>query len=623
MEQQKELLALKAKVMTQKIDKLYNTYEMLLNTFKSEELNALQIIKKYYIQMYNQLIENKQYEKYKEIEDVVLRQICKIELKLDEYIYKTSKNSEGIINNIIQRVKKSENFQNFYQIENELKNIETLKEILKLYSPYISKNIEANNIHEIVELKFEILYRKQVENLIYQNGDIKNYLEQYENNEEKEIFKQLLEKKINLIKQKIISSYENNAEQVKEDAIFNIAINEILEDSRLIERLIILDMKANSYNYINLLKAPIFNAHLCNIGNNPFLEEIFAIQEEDLDERVFSANKVNYALLVAILKSIITDENMSIIECEKIYRKFGFKCAPILLNIGQQCIKMIFDDVKNTKEVIQFLEEIKKNKTIRKQDEYCKIELEALSYEFHDTQQMQESLLTQILNKRQVSLKNKSRSFFTKKQKISEGDLLQEKRNIATEKNVIFQDEKGDTINLDVNMSITSLEEIREGLLALDDTILSNDYNSRKIVPLEDMRLQNDGQVYLTELPRKEYMAKIPQDSKLLWNMYQKDFEYLGISKEVVIEVSDRPKKIYSASNDSTLLWEKYERDFKDLGIDVKKCSKDNSEPHFTICIKIDDISDLPIDYQKIELLTKEELKKVKEIELLTKKLER
>ena len=172
-------------------------------------------------------------------------------------------------------------------------------------------------------------------------------------------------------------------------------------------------------------------------------------------------------------------------------------------------------------------------------------------------------------------------------------------------------------------MSITSLEEIREGLLALDDTILSNDYNSRKIVPLEDMRLQNDGQVYLTELPRKEYMAKIPQDSKLLWNMYQKDFEYLGISKEVVIEVSDRPKKIYSASNDSTLLWEKYERDFKDLGIDVKKCSKDNSEPHFTICIKIDDISDLPIDYQKIELLTKEELKKVKEIELLTKKLER
>lgn len=47
---------------------------MLLQRFDCKEINTLEIIKKQYFRMYNELIK-KEYEKYKEIE-----------LKLDEYI---------------------------------------------------------------------------------------------------------------------------------------------------------------------------------------------------------------------------------------------------------------------------------------------------------------------------------------------------------------------------------------------------------------------------------------------------------------------------------------------------------------------------------------------------------
>lgn len=41
----------------------------------------------------------------------------------------------------------------------------------------------------------------------------------------------------------------------------------------------------------------------------------------------------------------------------------------------------------------------------------------------------------------------------------------------------------------------------------------------------------------------------------------------------------------------------------------------DGSKPHFEICLNLNDISDLPIDYEKVKLLTKEELQNVIDIE--------
>lgn len=195
MERKNEILALKAKVMLQRIDKLCNIYIIILQKSDCKEINSLEIIKKQYLRMYNELIEKGEYEKYKEIEDIVIKKISKIELKLDEYIYNTIQNYKEIITNNMQRIRKSQNYENFQNMGEELNNVEILKELLKLYSPYISKSEEKKIQYEIGQLKFDVLFRKQVEELIYQNGSISDNLTQYSSEAEKEIFKKLLEKK--------------------------------------------------------------------------------------------------------------------------------------------------------------------------------------------------------------------------------------------------------------------------------------------------------------------------------------------------------------------------------------------------------------------------------------------
>lgn len=79
-------------------------------------------------------------------------------------------------------------------------------------------------------------------------------------------------------KNKIITSME--VESIKNDEILRIEPEIILKDDNLLERLIIIDMTKNAYNYINLVNAKIFNAHLCNIANNPFKQEVYLTKEE-------------------------------------------------------------------------------------------------------------------------------------------------------------------------------------------------------------------------------------------------------------------------------------------------------------------------------------------------------
>ncbi len=663
MEDKNEILALKAKVMLQKIDKLRNIYIMILQNSNSKEINSLEIIKKQYLRMYDKLIEKGEYKKYKEIEDTVIKEISKLELKLDEYVYNTIQNYQEIIMTNIQRIKKSKNYENFQNMGEVLNNVETLKELLKLYSPYISKSEEKKIQYEIVQLKFDILFRKQVEELIYQNGSIINNLTQYNSALEKEIFKKLLEEKINSIRPVSMTPYEDDTgqidvptiiyksgfidRQIKDDEIFETSTEQILSDSRLLERLIIIDMKKNPNNYINLLKAKVFNAHLCNIGNNPFEEEIYLTEEQLLrlgywEPRYgysgygfnggLKANKVNYSLLVAILKSVITDENISIIECENLYKKFGFECRPILVNIGQQCIKMIFDDVIRSKEFQKNSKDFKKDKEIQEEN-YCKIDFIGLIYEFDNEEKNSDNLLNQVLNKRRkIKLTSNipKRRFCSKKQEMPEQkNHVQEEKEKVKERGII-------TTDIDVIISLIKeiidkynteiqeyerykigeaknkiewledlknrnekliLEETKKLLLTINDIYkeLNIRYNARKILPLENMETENSGQVHLAPIPEERGTYKVEVSSSVFGSEYE-----------------DR----YYHKSDLKPLWKKYQREFKDLGIDVKKYSRYyESEPHFEICVNLRDISDLPIDYEKITLLPKEELKKIIERE--------
>ena len=107
------------------------------------------------------------------------------------------------------------------------------------------------------------------------------------------------------------------------------------------------------------------------------------------------------------------------------------------------------------------------------------------------------------------------------------------------------------------------------------------------------------------EIVGQVYLAPIPEESGI--HSVEVSHSFPDGSK-----YEDRP---YHKS-DLKPLWEKYQIEFKDLGIDVKKYSRYyGSSPQFEICINLADISDLPIDYEKVKLLTKEELQEIRERE--------
>lgn len=649
MEHINQILDLKVKVMLQKIDKLCNIYTMLLQKTNSKENNSLEIIKKQYLKMYNEIIERKEYEKYKDVEDIIIKEISKQELRLDEYIYNTFQNYQEIISKEIKEIRKSGNYINFHNMDEELKKVETLTEVLKLYNSYTSKNAENEIKYEISKLKFDILYRKQVEELIYKNGSEINNLAQYSNEGEKTIFKTLLKEKVNSLLLEFINAYKDIImpieinklrHSIKEKKKYDLIIEQLLSNRELLEGLIIIDMKKNPYNYINLLKAKVFNAHLCNIGNNPFERKDYLTFRQllnlgykgsyesyvYLNRRGEMVNKVNYSILEAILKSLITDENISFIECRNLYNKFGFECRPILMNIGQQCVKMIFNDVKNSKEVQEISQELKENKRDLK-GQYCKIDFEGLVYEFTKDKKYSEDLFNQIFNKKKeeikLTLQKPNKKFLPKRNKEEEKNLEQEKNQIV----------KNGFISTDINLIMSLIEkiiynyntEIKE-LEQVKVECIVDIYKKRIDMYKQNIKIEKEQLKWLESLKGKNGKFTVDEAKKLLLTVYDvykksnikydvrkilplENMENENIRKLAPMPIAGYYKGIYEGGREYMKpLWEKYQKDFKELGINVKRYSRCYAtKPCFQICVSLEDISDLPIDYEKVELLTKEE----------------
>lgn len=670
----RELLDLKVKVMIQKIDKLYLICNMLFTNSEAREVKSLEVIKEQYFQKYNKIIETGQYEKYKEVEDIIIKEIAKVELNIDQYIYNTVQSYGEIIKSNMDIIYKSENYQSFSNLEQEIQHIETLKRVLKLYSPYISKNEIERLYNDISILKFNVLWRSQVEHLIYGSIQKSSTLMQYDSQEERKYFIEQLEEKMKSLTILEVESTEN-------DEILRVEPATILKDNNLLERLIIIDMKKNPYNYINLVKAKVFNAHLCNIANNPFEQEVYLTEEElhrlgywkygmfkfRKEEKVtLKANKVNYSLLRAILKGVITDENISIIECENLYKKFGFKCRPIITNDGQKCVEIIYNSVKGSKEYEKTIEESKKGKEGR----YCKIDFEGLIYYFDDDLIGQiidnvheyENNIRDLLDQRKVKTnsKIKKRKFYAKKQEIPNEEENQQNRKEKVKEEV---KEEG-IITKDIDIIVLLLQDIitnnrsrigelkekleekskkeeefwtwfdkdeieryeekikseenrikelerlktKNGQFTLEETknllLIINSvyrelnirYNVWNLLPLEDMSSDNSNKVYLAPIPEESETEQVEVSHSFLYGSKYEDRYY--------------------HKSDLQPLWKKYQGEFKDLDIDVKKYSRyHGSTPRFEICVNLDDISELPIDYEKVKILTKEELQEIIERE--------
>lgn len=642
-----ELLNIKAKVMIQKIDKLCLICNILFCNSESREVKSLEIIKEQYLQSCNKLIETGQYKKYKEVENIIIKEIAKVELGIDKYI---SENYEEIIKNNSKNIYQSSNYQNFTNIEQEIKHIETLKQALKLYSPYINEKEIKRMYNDIIGLKFNVLWRNQVQQLIYGNAQEKNVLTQYDSKEERKYFIEQLEKKI-----KSLTTSETAT--IKNDEILRVKPETILKDKNLLERLIIIDIKRNPYEYINLVKAKIFNAHLCNIANNPFFKK-----------------EVNYSLLNAILKSIITDENISIIECENLYKKFGFECRPILINDGQKCVKMVYDIVKDSKEYKKIIGKNKKKKT----GEYAKIDFSELIYEFDDNVHEEEKFEKDLLNGRKVNINPKIEKT---KLKIKKRTVNKEEENLQNEKEKV---KKAGIITKDADVIIL----LNQDLIAKDNRILEKLKEEKELEEKKEKKnkkskeeellgevkfvggrfcvepkrdigdIKRDIERYeenikikenrikdLEKMKKKNGRLTLEETKKLLvtiksvyeesdirynpWNLLPLEDMLYQSNKVNTVEYPEKSEKniwiagynlygpIYRETTDYTrnlkALREKYQKEFKYLGIEVKEYCENRDK--FDIYVSLDDISDLPIDYKKVKFLTKKQLKRILEIE--------
>lgn len=94
-----------------------------------------------------------------------------------------------------------------------------------------------------------------------------------------------------------------------------------------------------------------------------------------------------------MLSNLISEENTSIIECERIYQRFGFSYKPIIVNEGQQFVKKVFDSVRfrSSDEYLDMVAKPKRQEEVPKR--YCKTELIALNYDFYSKSSKRYSVL--------------------------------------------------------------------------------------------------------------------------------------------------------------------------------------------------------------------------------------
>jgi len=213
----KELIELKHKVLSERIDRLYNIFIVLSQDEKHiSKLNRIKVIKEQYEKMYNAVLANAEYDKYEEIESVIMPKIAQLEHQLDLHIYKTSGSCEELFEGYIKEIEKYDNYNN---LDGELEKIKALKEMLKLYSSYINQGRKETLTKKISALKFEILLRKQIKDMqIYTPKYIPNVLEQYDSVGERKIFESLVEERFKqCIDRHLIFENANVREQVLRD----------------------------------------------------------------------------------------------------------------------------------------------------------------------------------------------------------------------------------------------------------------------------------------------------------------------------------------------------------------------------------------------------------------------
>lgn len=692
----RELVELKYKILNQKINDIsdiLNVFSVCMNC--NNEIKSISIIQEQYQRMYNEIIKTGEYQKYPEIEDIVISKLAKIEFRLDQKVYDTAKTHESVLDEIIKSITESINCKEFYGLDEELAKIKGIKGLVKLYSAYINKQAKSNakgkiasckfnlllrrelgkflreddkqrdsNFKELLEeivselqkiydssktveleqklynidignssqigkllqeiitendkkqestktyellldglferirnsvnykeahgvdrelekidllkkllqehaqyvddeergkvrklistFKFELLLRRQLEQMVYENGGIDSQLLRYDNEDERKVFEEFLTELMNKIVMEDstlkslyfsylarIAENEHRTESARLDGEESFS-SKIMGDNILINHIVYKvlekEIEKNPNQFIGLLQAPIFNPHMCNIANDPYPSYIPYTEKRNYLKR----KKVNLSLLIPVM-DIISGNNTTIMECDNIFKRFGFECRPITINEGQELIRLVFDKVRYS--VGQQPKTIDASRT---KGQWCKLEFIGLDYHFVPNTR---PFLTTAKVREELNISNRQIQL----------QLLMGKKHL-------------------------SLKEQKEILKRRADIIYQAKHSSRMFsweYPLSRLACVGG-----TPLPNDHIYAP--------------------------------PRHCDSA--EVMPLWNSYQKDFKELGVRVNKLKETRyytgiKGPHFTIYINLDDIASLPIDFEKVQILTEEDRKNLEKPE--------
>lgn len=312
----REIVELKHNVLLERIEKVKNKLKSISIFVQCEsEIKSIELIKEQYEKMYKAVIETEEYDKYIEVENTIIAQVSRIELQLDRYVYKIAKTFIKELEEKLNEIEKSasNNFTNFHNLNEDLYRIKTIKNILRLCAPYYSQTQMNEAYTKISTLKYQILIRSQIMQIVDDEGEIKNYLKQFDDESERKIFEELFKKDYNNILGEEQSS-------------------KVMHETTLLNQTIIEDMiNKRPLRYVTLLDWPIFDTQDCEIPTVDYK------RDEYLKIKIFKT----------ILSSVV-NKKASIIKCKKLYEGFGLAYNPKTLNKGQKLIWRLWENVQKS-----------------------------------------------------------------------------------------------------------------------------------------------------------------------------------------------------------------------------------------------------------------------------------
>lgn len=539
-----ELVQLKYNILVNRIGDIGETLRLMVKLIDcQEDIDAIHIIFIQYEKMYKAVLASGENDKYQEVEDIIISKASKIEAKLDKYIYKLAKQYPEHI----RAIENSDNYKNFGNLDDELSKIYSLKRLLINCEVYHSQQEQEKIKHMLYEIKFKVLIRKQIKQMVYENSSGESSLwRNYDDDEERTHY-------INFLEQMI----KNNGLE-EDEVIQQYSIEMIRRTDRLLNhvvfRLLEQEIEVNPEKYMSLLDAKIFNPHMCNIANNPFPERIPYMKNDGKEYIPASSeylyrDKVNLSLLLAVLKDIIGDENTTIMECSNIYKRFGFECRPIIFYEGQEIVRRIFNKVKDNIK-------LPKKDEIKTKGQYCQLNLMAYDYEFYIEKE----------------------PFFT------EAQIYKKLANVMW-----FED------------------------LHAIDRIIAEERPHLRLRGMNKLLVLRNSMIRAMAKAMDNEWMRLPLEriTKLYPTRIQPKKTEIHVTNTKRVTIIRGPEETYKP------LWRSYKNDFNDMGIRVSmlKPLEGRYGNQFLACINLDDISDLPIDYDKIHILTQEELGEAHKIE--------